>query len=156
MRETKLLRGKSKKIERRIVSFYATIGKMDSLSPKLTEVYAYLRIYDELSQEQLRQLTGFSLSTISAILQSFLQADIISREMIPGTHKNLYKLKPEKLRITYRPPTQIIGNLEKLDLYIVSKQEECREERVSLQGDRKRQVRPISFPPSPGSVVPRC
>ncbi|MFW9976696.1 MAG: hypothetical protein ACFFEJ_01245 [Candidatus Thorarchaeota archaeon] len=125
--EARLLRGKAKKIEQEIVRLYRTIGKMDGLNSKQTEVFAHLKIYDELSQEQLKQLTGFSLSTISVILQSFLQMDIITRRMIPGTHKNVYKMKPELVRITYRPPTQIIEKLEKLDLLLISKQEELRE-----------------------------
>jgi len=126
MKEVKLLTGKAKKIEKQIVKFYATVGKMDGLLPKPTAVFAYLKIYDELSQEQLRRLSGFSLSTISTILQSFLQTDIIDRRMFPGTHKYLYKLKPERTRITYRPPTQIIESLEKLDAYVLSKQEDLR------------------------------
>lgn len=127
MKETRLLRGKSKVIEQQIVSFYVTIGKMDGLNARQTEVFSYLKIYDALSQEQLKQLTGFSLSTISSILQSFLQADIVRRTMIPGTHKNLYRIMQDRVKFTYRPPTQIIDNLEKLDLYIVSKQGEIQE-----------------------------
>ncbi len=123
MKEAKLLKGNDKDFEHQIVSFYSRIGKMDNLSPKPTKVFGYLKVYDGLSQEQLRQLTGFSLSTISSILHSFLQADIVSRRIISGTHKYLYILKPERTKITYRPAIQIIEKLEKLDMDIVVEQD---------------------------------
>jgi DNA-binding MarR family transcriptional regulator len=122
MKQVRLLSGQSKEFEREIVSFYKTVGKMINLNIRATEIFAYLKIYDALSQEQLKQLTGFSLGTVSAILQSFLQADIISRRMIPKTHKNLYRLKPERVKFDYTPPIQILEDLERLDLYIVEKQ----------------------------------
>jgi DNA-binding MarR family transcriptional regulator len=127
MNEIRLLSKKSKEIEREIVTFYKTVGKMINLNPRATEVFAYLKIYDALSQEQLRQLTGFSLGTISAILQSFLQADVISRTMIPKTHKNLYRIRPERVKFDYTPPVQILEELERLDLYIVEKQTELQD-----------------------------
>ncbi|MFW9961202.1 MAG: hypothetical protein ACFFDV_09295 [Candidatus Thorarchaeota archaeon] len=122
MSEVRLLSKQSKEIEREIVTFYKTIGKLVNLNPRATVVFAYLKIYNALSQEQLRRLTGFSLGSISSILQSFLQAEIISRTMIPKTHKNLYRIKPEKVKFDYTPPIQIIEDLERLDSYIVEKQ----------------------------------
>jgi DNA-binding MarR family transcriptional regulator len=127
MKPVKLLSDHSKEIEREIVVFYKTIGKMVNHNSRATEIFAYLKIYDALSQEQLQQLTEFSRGTISAILQSFLQADIISRRMIPKTHKNLYRIKPERVNFDYTPPTQILEDLERLDLYIVDKQTELKE-----------------------------
>lgn len=127
MKQVELLSEQSKKIEREIVTFYKTIGKMVNLNSRATEIFAYLKTYDALSQQQLRQLTGFSLSTISTTLQWFLQADIISRKMIPKTHKNLYRIKPERVNFVYTPSTQILEDLEKLDLYIVEKQTELQE-----------------------------
>ena len=127
MKQVQLLSEQSKKIERELVAFYRTIGRMVSLNPKATEIFAYLKIYDVLSQEQLKQLTAFSSGTISTILQSFLQLDIISRRMLPKTHKNLYKIRSERVNFVYTPSTQIIEDLEKLDSYIVEKQSELQE-----------------------------
>jgi DNA-binding transcriptional regulator GbsR (MarR family) len=127
MNQAKLLSKRSKKIEREIVTFYKTVGKMINLNPRATEIFAYLKIYEALSQEQLKQLTGFSLGTISATLQSFLQVDIINRRMIPKTHKNLYSIRPERVKFDYTPPSQILESLEELDLYIVKKQAELQE-----------------------------
>ncbi len=124
MNKGELLSGRSKKIEREIVAFYKTAGKMVNLNSRMTEIFAYLKIYDALSQDQLKQLTGFSLGTISTTLQSFLQTGIISRKLIPKTHKNLYSIRPEKVNFVYTPSTQIIESLEILDSYIVEKQAE--------------------------------
>ncbi|TFG29994.1 hypothetical protein EU528_08915 [Candidatus Thorarchaeota archaeon] len=124
MQEIRLLSKQSKKIEKELVTFYKTIGNMCSLNSKTTEIFAYLKIYDALSQVQLRKLTGFSLGTISATLQSFLDLDIINRGMIPKTHKNLYRIKPENVNFVYTPNIRIIADLEKLDSFIVEKQTE--------------------------------
>ena len=127
MQEVKLLSKQSKKIERELVRFYMTIGKMVSLNYKATEIFAYLKIYDALTQEQLKQLTSCSLGTISATLQLFLQTDIISRKILPKTHKNLYRINPEKVNFVYTPNIQIIEDLEKLDSYLVEEQTELQE-----------------------------
>lgn len=124
MSQVQLLSGQLKKIERDIVTFYKTIGKMIDLNPRRTEIFAYLKIYDALTQEQLKKLTGFSLGTISTTLQLFLQTDIISRQFVPGTHKNIYMMKPEKVEFVYTPTSLIIDDFEKLDSYIVDKQTE--------------------------------
>ncbi len=129
MREVQLVSGPHKEIEHEIVEFYKTVGRMINQNTRATEVFAYLRIYDSLSQEQLRQLTGFSLSTISSILQVFLQVDIVSRDMIPGTHKNLYQIKPERVKFDCNPPTLILEDLESLDMYIEDKQRQLDERR---------------------------
>ena len=132
MREVELLSGRSKAIEREIVQFYKTVGRMVNLNSRATEIFAYLRIYDALTQEQLKQLTGFSLSTVSSVLQSFLQSDIVSRRMIPKTHKNLYRIKRERVKFDYNPPRRILEELEALDLYIVDKQTELQRLHKSL------------------------
>ena len=126
MKQVELLSKQLKEIEREIVTFYKTVGKMVNLNPRATEIFANLKIYDALSQEQLKQLTGYSLGTISTTLQSFLQLDIISRRMIPGTHKNLYMIKPERVNFVYTPSAQILEDLERLDSYIVEKQTDLR------------------------------
>ena len=124
MSQIKLLSKQSKKIEQEIVTFYKTAGKMVDLNPRMTEIFAYLKIYESLTQKQLKRLTGFSLGTISTTLQLFLQTDIIGRSIIPRTHTNLYSIKPEKGNFVYTPSLKIIEDLEKLDSYIVDKQTE--------------------------------
>jgi len=44
--------------------------------------------------------------------------------MIPKTHKNLYRIKPERVNFVYTPSTQIVEDLERLDLFIVEQQTE--------------------------------
>ena len=127
MSRTKLLSRKSKNIEHELVGFYRTVGEMVSLNSKATEIFAYLRIYDTLTQEQLRRLTGFSPGTISTTLQLFLETDIVSRQFLSGTHKNLYSIKPERVNFVYTPSTQIIENLERFDLFIIEKQSKLQE-----------------------------
>ncbi|MFW9843774.1 MAG: hypothetical protein ACFFEV_04295 [Candidatus Thorarchaeota archaeon] len=127
MNQAKLLSKRLKKIEQELVVFYRTIGKMIDLNPKRTEIFAYLKIYDTLTQAQLKQLTGLSLGTISTTLHLFLQTNIVTREMIPGTHKNLYKIKSKKASFIYTPFKLLVEDLEKLDSNIIELQKQLQE-----------------------------
>jgi DNA-binding MarR family transcriptional regulator len=124
MKPARLLSKQSKKIEQEVVSFYMKAGAMVNLNPRMTEIFAYLRIYNSLTQEQLGHLTGISAGTVSTTLQVFLQTGIINRTMIPGTHTHLYRIKPERVDFVYTPSTQIMDDLEELDSYIVKTQAE--------------------------------
>ena len=127
MHQVKLLSEHSKKLERELVTFYKNIGNMIDLNPKRTEIFAYLKIYDTLTQAQLKQLTGFSLGTISTTLQLFQQTNIVNREMIPGTHKNLYTIKSMKASFIYTPFRLLVEDLERLDSAIIEKQTQLEE-----------------------------
>jgi len=124
LRQTKLKSRQAKKIERELVTFYKTVGEMVDLNSRTTEIFAQLKIYDALTQEQLQQLTGFSLGTISSTLQLFLQTEIIGRQYISGTHTNIYSIRPERVQFVYTPSTLILEDLERLDSYIIEKQTE--------------------------------
>ncbi len=129
MNQVKLLSKQSKPIEREILKIYTTVGDSMNLNPRMTKIFAYLKIYDTLTQKQLKQLTGISPGMISTTLQLFLQTDIVGRSMIPGTHTNLYWIKPERVNFVYTPSTRIIEDLERLDSYLVEKQTELQKQK---------------------------
>jgi DNA-binding transcriptional regulator GbsR (MarR family) len=123
MKPVRLLSRKLKGIEQEIVTFYRTVGEKVHLNPRMTDVFAYLKIYGALTQEQLKELTKLSSGTISSTLQVFLQTSIVSRTMIPGTHTNIYRIDHERADFVYTPSTQILDDLERLDSYLVEKQQ---------------------------------
>ncbi|MCK5345635.1 MAG: hypothetical protein KAR20_19630 [Candidatus Heimdallarchaeota archaeon] len=93
---------------------------MQALNQKTTEIFAYLQIYDNLTQSQLRELTQFASSTISTTLNSLLQSGIIIRDIIPKTHQYIYALKDKEVTFIYRPFIDIIDDLEVLDPYLIA------------------------------------
>ncbi|MFW9923673.1 MAG: hypothetical protein ACFFDW_10355 [Candidatus Thorarchaeota archaeon] len=119
-----LLPGEMKRIEKMIIQFYKGIGEKSHLNQTNTEIFAYLQLYKNLTQEQLKKLTKFSGSTISTTLQSFLQTEVIMKEIAPQIRKGIYKIRTDKVSFVYTPFSLIIQELEQIDLQIVEIEEQ--------------------------------
>ncbi|NHJ87880.1 MAG: hypothetical protein FK734_20625 [Asgard group archaeon] len=107
-----------KVFENQMVEFFEELAGMLNLNMKFTTIFAYFKIYEKLTQEQLKILTGFSSSTISTTLQSLIQLDVLSREVIGNTRKNIYTLIKDKVTFIYTPFRGLLDNFENLDLEI--------------------------------------
>jgi len=126
MTEKELFSGELKKVEQKIISFYNETGKKVGNNAKATEIFAYLKIYESLTQEQLKTLTNFSSSTISTTLQTFLQSSIVTEELLHNSRKHLYKLDKEKVTFVYNQFDQLMSGLEKIDNEVESIQSEVK------------------------------
>lgn len=113
--QIELISGTLKEIEKEIVTFYKEIGNKQTLNEKNTEIFAYFKLYQRLTQDQLKKLTNFSLSTISTTLQTFLQTDILVKESIPNSRTSLYCLRKEKVSLIYITFSHMLEEFEKLD-----------------------------------------
>ena len=61
---------KLKQIEKRLVEIIASMGYFKGRSQKMAEITANIAIRKEVTQKQIRELTGYSLGTVSSALQS--------------------------------------------------------------------------------------
>jgi DNA-binding transcriptional regulator GbsR (MarR family) len=122
----KLIKGDLKRFEEKIVSFYQQVGDSTGLNSKSTRIFAYLQMYQWLTQKQLKILTHFSSSTISTTLQSFLQSGIVTREIGENARLGIYRLKSEQVPFVYTEFSEIIEELEKLDEIILHIQSEIK------------------------------
>ncbi len=77
--------------EKKLVEFFTDIGEQKRLNPKFLIMSVYLIIHGKLTQKQLKELTGFSLGTISTILSVMLGTGYYEKERIPGTHEYTYR-----------------------------------------------------------------
>jgi DNA-binding transcriptional regulator GbsR (MarR family) len=118
-----LLTSDYKKLEKQIIDFFIKISGFLNLNAKATEIFAYLQIYGALTQEQLKELTAFSSSTISITLQYFLNTDVATKDIIPNSRKKLYRLRRENITLVYTPFHIIIDELEALDPLVVQFQD---------------------------------
>ena len=122
-----LIKNKELKVfENQIVKFYKELAEMLNLNMKFTTIFAYFEIYEKLTQEQLKFLTGFSSSTISTTLQSLIQLDVLSREVIGNTRKNIYILKKDKVTFIYTPFLGLLKSLDSLEIVIQEVQSELK------------------------------
>jgi DNA-binding transcriptional regulator GbsR (MarR family) len=81
-------------IEKEIVDFFATKASgFTGRNPIVSKVMTYFYIRKNLTQLDLRILTGYSTGTISNAVHQLLKMNIITKETIPGTHKHIYKME---------------------------------------------------------------
>ncbi|NHK30283.1 MAG: hypothetical protein FK730_02955 [Asgard group archaeon] len=123
--QSNIVSNEFKKIENQIISFYIEIGKILEQNKTSTKIFAYFKVYQTLTQDELKLLTGFSSSTISTMLQSFLQYNILTKEVIPNQRKYVYRLKDDKVSFIYLVFSQIIEILEQLDFKIIKYQKDA-------------------------------
>ena len=121
-----LIKGDLKEVEQQILEFFMSIAEKSNLNLNLSKIFGYFRIYDSLTQKQLKELSGISLSTISASLKSLTKSSILAREFIPKTHTNIYTLNKNHPFFAYSPNDVIYRSLEQHDYYILDLQDELR------------------------------
>ncbi len=117
-----LAKGELKEVEQQIVEFYLKIAQKYQVDLKLTEIFAYFKIYNSITQKQLKELTGFSTGFISITLKSFLKSSIVTRNFIPKTHTNIYTIEDEQVFTIMTPRTQVNRKLEKHEKFIIELQ----------------------------------
>jgi len=77
-------------IEKELIKIIVDMGSNSPLSPKLTEILGYLLLHGELTQAQLKELTGFSIGTISSNLNQMISLNIVRKQLIPKTRTYKY------------------------------------------------------------------
>jgi DNA-binding transcriptional regulator GbsR (MarR family) len=103
-----------RRIEQEIVGFFAEKAlKYTGRHPIVSTVMAYFYIRRSLTQRDLRNLTGFSAGAISKAVRQLVDMNMITREVIPGTHTHMYRMET----LPFRSPSYFLqteNTLEKL------------------------------------------
>lgn len=103
-----------RQIEQEIVAFFEEkTPEYTGRHPIIAAVLAYFYVRRSLTQQELRQLTGFSAGAISKAVRQLVDMNMITREMIPGTHTHIYKMET----LPFRSPRYFLQtekNLENL------------------------------------------
>ena len=82
-----------REIEKDIVTFFKEKGaEFGSKDPMFMTILAYFYVRERLTQKDLRDLSGFSAGTVSKVLRQLVEINLITKEIIPGTHKHLYTM----------------------------------------------------------------
>ncbi len=85
-----LFEGKIREYEKQIIDFFVRMGKERGQTPTFGAIGAYLLIHGDLTQAQLKELTGFSLGSISTTLNASVSIGYIEKKLIKGTHTFKY------------------------------------------------------------------
>lgn len=81
---------KLKEIEKRLIEIIASMGYVKGRSQKMAEITANIAIRKEVTQKQIRELTGYSLGTVSLALQSLEKQGFIRKTKNSVTKEYIY------------------------------------------------------------------
>ena len=127
-RQEHLFDGKIKEIEQELIQFYIDYASNLGRNLKISTIFAYIAIHDELTQKQLKNSTQFSYSTISTGLAHLVQINVVKKSLIQGTHTYLYSLPETKyIPFNYQPRSNILERLNNLKAIIEQSVQECKQ-----------------------------
>ncbi|MCW4015151.1 MAG: MarR family transcriptional regulator [Candidatus Bathyarchaeota archaeon] len=82
-----------KEIENKLVDTLTSLSYLKGRTPKHSKITALTYIHKKITQKQLREHTGYSMGTISNILQSLEKMGIIHKTQDPQTREYNYELE---------------------------------------------------------------
>jgi len=100
-----------RRMEKDIVIFFREKGaEFGGKDPIFMTILAYFYIREKLTQQDLRDLTGFSAGTVSKVIRQLVQFNLITKGTIPGTHKHLYTMEqlPVAFSQFYLPASRVL------------------------------------------------
>jgi DNA-binding transcriptional regulator GbsR (MarR family) len=101
-----------RQIEQEIVAFFAEkASEYTGRHPIVSMVMSYFYIRRSLTQRDLRKLTGFSAGAISKAVRQLVDMNVITREVIPGTHTHIYKMET----LPFRSPSYFLQTEQALE-----------------------------------------
>jgi DNA-binding transcriptional regulator GbsR (MarR family) len=105
-------------IEQRLADIIADFGYLKGRSAKVTKVLAYIYIRREVTQQLLRELTGYSLGTISTSLQNLEKSSIVSKYTSPDSHRYFYRIDGTLSEVLSRSMTEFPSYLSQMNEFL--------------------------------------
>jgi DNA-binding transcriptional regulator GbsR (MarR family) len=93
-------------IERDLMDFLVDgMVNVSGRDPIVSKVMTVFYTRKELTQQDLQILTNYSAGTISKTVRQLIEMNIITKDIIPGTHKHIYKME----KLPYGSPSYIMS-----------------------------------------------
>jgi DNA-binding transcriptional regulator GbsR (MarR family) len=105
-------------IERRLANIIANFGYLKGRSAKTSEVMAFIYIRQEVTQQLLRTLTGYSLGTISAALQDLEKMGSVSKHPSPTSREYTYRLAGTPSQVLSQSMIDFQGYLGAISVFL--------------------------------------
>ncbi|PVX26919.1 MAG: hypothetical protein CW716_04955 [Candidatus Bathyarchaeum sp.] len=91
--DNKTAEQKLKEAENKLADTITNLSFLKGRQPKTNKIIALIYLHRKTTQKQLRELTGYSLGTISTNLQSLEKMGIIHKTQDPQTREYNYELE---------------------------------------------------------------
>lgn len=89
-REQKPPERRLREIESELVQIITNMGYLKGRSNKIAEIASYITIRKEVTQRLIRELTGYSLGSVSSTLQSLENMGLVKKQKDPKSREYLY------------------------------------------------------------------
>ena len=122
--KTNLFNDKLRQYEDEIVEFLLDIAKSKHVNPKISTISSYLLIHGKLTQKELKELTQFSMGSISTFLSVMTGTGVFQKERIPHTHTFTYSFIGDLEDLTTKGIEIALSSFRPLDIYLKNKQKE--------------------------------
>jgi DNA-binding transcriptional regulator GbsR (MarR family) len=126
--ETKsyLFSSRLRKYEDKIVEFLLDIASSKRVNPKLSTISSYLLIHGKLTQKELKELTGFSMGSISTLLSVMIGTGAFQKERIPHTHTFTYSFPGKLEDLTTKGIEIALSSFGPLETYLKNQKKELK------------------------------
>ena len=121
---SQLFNEKLRKYENKLVEFLLDIAESKHVNPKISTISSYLLIHGELTQKELKELTGFSMGSISTFLSVMTGTGAYKKERIPGTHTYKYSFSGELEDLTTLGLEIALSSFIRFESYFDNKKKE--------------------------------
>lgn len=121
-------------IEQRLVEIISDFGYLKGRSPKVAEVTAYIYIRGEVTQQFLRQFTGYSLGTVSAVLQELEKLGVVTKQASLDARGYVYRLSGTPSQVLSRSMSDVQEYLVQTGSFL--KKVEAKLNKTSLQNKK--------------------
>jgi DNA-binding transcriptional regulator GbsR (MarR family) len=105
---------KFRDIEQRLIDIITKFGYLKGRSAKTSEVLAYVYLREEVTQQLLRELTGYSLGTVSTALQDLEKLGFVRKQLCPNARGYLYRLAGAPSQVLSRSMSDFQGYLAQI------------------------------------------
>ena len=92
MRKERIFGTGVRNYETRLIKLLVKMGASKGQNERFSAIIGYLLLHDSLTQKELKELTGFSLATVSINLNILMGMGSITKRLVKGTHEFEYSL----------------------------------------------------------------
>ncbi|MCK4380064.1 MAG: hypothetical protein KAW51_02935 [Candidatus Lokiarchaeota archaeon] len=121
--QSHLFDDKLRKYEEKLVEILLDIGQSKRTNPKMSAIACYLLIHENLTQKELKELTGFSMGTISTYLSVMLSTGNFRKIRIPHSHTFMYSFSGKLEVLTTRAIEFALSSLGSIEIYLKNKKD---------------------------------
>ncbi|MHA2038755.1 MAG: MarR family transcriptional regulator [Promethearchaeota archaeon] len=121
--QSHLFDGKLRIYEDRLVEILLNIGQSKRVNPKMAAISCYLLIHEKLTQREIKELTGFSMGTVSTYLSVMIGTGNFQKIRVPHTHTFFYTFSGKLEVLTTRAIEVALSSLGSIEIYLKNKNE---------------------------------